>query len=380
MSLARAVRWAVGVLVGICLLAIVFGTLLGQPVGLAFVESGSMEPTLAPGDGFIAVPTPLAGEIDEGDVVTFRSVTDGGRLTTHRVVGETDAGFVTRGDANPFTDQADGEPPVPRDRIVAVALQVDGGVVVVPAVGAMVSGARGLLSTVGGTVGVGDDPTRLAVVVVVTLLSVLVLDSLLAAPGGRHTERETDRRDGTSVRRVLLQGIALVVVVATTVMLLSSGGATVPYDSVGPDEPSEGGLAAGSDGTLPVEVTNSGLVPAVAFLDAPGERGTIEDGVVRLGPRMSATVNVSVAVPSTPGRYEQSVVQHRYVWMLPVPVLRALHALHPWVAVAAVNTVLAFTLGLVGRFLVGRGRLRLRPGRDEPFDISIVRTLRRLYR
>jgi hypothetical protein len=38
-------------------------------VDLTYVETGSMEPTLEPGDGFVAIPAELAGPIDEGDVI-----------------------------------------------------------------------------------------------------------------------------------------------------------------------------------------------------------------------------------------------------------------------------------------------------------------------
>ncbi|MFC7138101.1 S26 family signal peptidase [Halobaculum litoreum] len=63
------------------------GQALGQPVLVSYVETGSMAPTLAPGDGFVAVPAAVAGQVEAGDVVTFRAESvGGGGLTTHRVV------------------------------------------------------------------------------------------------------------------------------------------------------------------------------------------------------------------------------------------------------------------------------------------------------
>ena len=69
---------------------LVLGAVLGQPIGLSYVESGSMEPALNTNDGFISVPHALAGEISRGDVVVFDAefLHDGG-LVTHRVVDET---------------------------------------------------------------------------------------------------------------------------------------------------------------------------------------------------------------------------------------------------------------------------------------------------
>ncbi|TKX51714.1 signal peptidase I, partial [Halorubrum sp. SP3] len=71
------------------------------------------------------VPPAIAGDIEEGDVVTFEAQElQGGGLTTHRVVDETDQGYITRGDANPFTDQDGPEPPVQESQIAAVALEL----------------------------------------------------------------------------------------------------------------------------------------------------------------------------------------------------------------------------------------------------------------
>lgn len=92
-----------------------------------------MSPNLEPGDGFIAVPIQLAGPIEPGDVVAFDAkVLHGGGLTTHRVVDETAAGFITKGDANAVTDQDGSEPPVKRGQDVAVAYQFGGTVVSTP--------------------------------------------------------------------------------------------------------------------------------------------------------------------------------------------------------------------------------------------------------
>lgn len=128
---------------------LVAGAILGQPVLLSYVETGSMEPTLSSGDGFIAIPNAVAGSVEEGDVITFRAQTlHGGGLTTHRVVGKTERGYITRGDANPFTDQDGGEPPVKDAQIVAQALQVGGTVVVIPYLGGVITGIQDVLSTV----------------------------------------------------------------------------------------------------------------------------------------------------------------------------------------------------------------------------------------
>lgn len=67
--------------------------------GQTVVISGSMEPALSPGDLLIL----RAGDgYGEGDVITYRL---DGAFVTHRVVGRSPEGLVTRGDANNTDDQ-----------------------------------------------------------------------------------------------------------------------------------------------------------------------------------------------------------------------------------------------------------------------------------
>src|SRR6056297_2022671 len=150
----------------VLVLALVVGALVGQPVLLSFVESGSMSPTIEEGDGMVAIPEQVAGDVEQGDVIVFQSQEiRGGELTTHRIVDETERGYITRGDANPFTDQDGGEPPVTDEQVHATAWQVDGQVVTIPHLGTVsttigrwvdgvsgaVTGALGVRTGVGST-------------------------------------------------------------------------------------------------------------------------------------------------------------------------------------------------------------------------------------
>lgn len=80
------------------------------------VLSGSMEPALSAGD---VVIVDTGATVEVGDVVTY-SAGSGMLTTTHRVVDSTDAGFVTKGDAN---ENADGEV-IPPESIVGEVILV----------------------------------------------------------------------------------------------------------------------------------------------------------------------------------------------------------------------------------------------------------------
>lgn len=104
--------------------------LTGRPMPIGEVASGSMEPTLAAGDRFLALPPWLIGGVEVGDIVVFET---GGRFMTHRIVDRTDAGFLSAGDANPFLDQSRGLAPLQKDDIVGIVPTVADTPVALPA-------------------------------------------------------------------------------------------------------------------------------------------------------------------------------------------------------------------------------------------------------
>ncbi len=103
--------YLLGFVVALVLVGLTFGL---PPVA---VSSGSMAPTMQPGDLLVVTPPPPT--MAPGTVVTFRLPgVESERLVTHRVVAvEADGSVVTKGDGNRSQDSA----PVPHDAIVGVS-------------------------------------------------------------------------------------------------------------------------------------------------------------------------------------------------------------------------------------------------------------------
>jgi signal peptidase len=74
---------------------------------LYIVLSGSMSPAFDAGSLVFVKPTP-AGDIQEGDIITYRGLGDSEKLISHRVVeinlGNDGPNFTTKGDANEVID------------------------------------------------------------------------------------------------------------------------------------------------------------------------------------------------------------------------------------------------------------------------------------
>jgi signal peptidase len=319
-------------------------------------------------------------------VVVFRAEElHGGGLTTHRVVDRTERGFITRGDANPFTDQDGSEPPVKRAQIVAKALRLNGEVVVIPGLGAAVSTVQRA---------VADTQRRLAVATgnrsllgtqgltyLLFGLSALLYVVDVLADGGRSRDRsrDRDRSTGLSTGLVVAGLAALLVASASAAMLLPAG--TQQYGLVSAEFASDSPtvIERGGETTIEYVAANGGMVPVVVYLEPASDGVRVGGDARRVPGGGTASAPVTLSVPDETGYYRRYVTEHRYLVVLPGPVLDALYRLHPWAAFVAVNATVASTVALAGLVLRRGGRVRVR-SRDTDRSRSLAGRLRRLLR
>lgn len=370
----RALRSVLKCGVALLVLAVAGGQLLGEPVLFSYVTTGSMAPTLAPGDGFLVAPGVAAGTVAEGDVVVFRAEhLHGGGLVTHRVVGKTDGGYVTRGDANPFTDQAGSEPPVAPDRVKARAIEVGGRPVTIPHLGTALVALRTCLEST---------QRRLAVALGTRkLLGPQGLGYLLAAGGAviavwgyASDGGRTVSRDGTASRRRTRPGVrsglvalavaAVVVAPATGAMLLSAE--THEYAVVSSASPSEatGALAPRETVSFEYTISNDGVAPVIVLLDPSTEGVSIHPRDVFVPGGSSETVRVSITASEEVGAHDRSFDRRQYFAVLPPDVLRALSEASPLAPIVVVDAVIAGAFSLPPALLLGRRRIMVRNRRS----------------
>jgi signal peptidase len=363
------------------LLAMIAGAILGQPILLGYVETGSMEPTLSPGDGFVAVPSALT-DIEQGDVITFRAeeIQSGG-LTTHRVVGQTADGFVTRGDANPFTDQDGEEPPVKREQIVAEVFQVGGNVVVVPNLGTGVEVVQDVLTLVQTWIAelIGFQ-TFLGTKGLAYLFFAFTVIYYVAGEyrdrNARDDEQRSRSRDTGLDPRLVLGAFAAILVLGATATMAGPAGprqfgtVSAEFQSDRPDV-----IPMGESKNRTYRVPNSGLVPTVVFLEPGSDQVEIAPHEHHLGPRTTANATLTLHAPPDTGYYRYYVTEHRYLAVLPTSTIRTLYGMHPWLPVVVIDALIAGAFLALTLPFVGSGRIRDR-SRDGAHRSILTRLVR----
>ncbi|WP_226479674.1 signal peptidase I [Natrinema amylolyticum] len=289
---------------GVALLAGVIAVSALTPLGVSFVYSDSMEPTIDTGDGFVVLP---ANDAAAGDVVTFYS-DERDEYVTHRVVEETEVGYVTQGDNNQETDQAVGYSHVSPDDIEGRVLSVGESPLTAPALGTLVSESsqhRGIL----------------------VLIGVVALTVSIGSNGRSRDVINT----GSLFRQLILTSIAIGVVA----IVISGSTVGLTITEAASSSPETMTFEDGDRTTL--EFTNTPTPYTHRVTSASGLR--IVDTIV-------AEETLSLTVEHV-GDSESAAVQfYNYPAVVPKGIVETLHGIHP--LLAAVFTVGAAHLPIVG--------------------------------
>lgn len=364
--------------------SLLLGQLLGQPVFLSYVETGSMRPQLQPGDGFIAIPMAIAGPIEEGDVITFDAENlNDGNLVTHRVIGETEQGFITKGDANPVTDQDGNEPPVKRPQVVAKALQIGGRIVVIPNLGVAVLAVNGAMSGFQQTLASTFNTRALLGTQGMAYLLFgfgvfsYVFSEMFADEGGRARTREADSRRNSGVSDQLILALLTLMVVGfmTASMVIPAGTQEFSVVSSTTDAPGIQVIERGTTETISYRVPSNGIIPVIVFLEPASEGISMQPRELYVPSNSVRESIVEIEAPPQTGHYRRYLVEHRYLAILPQGTIRYLYQLHPWLPIIAIDLLVAIGFAGVGSGLIAGGRSRVRSR-----ELPLRERLRRWFR
>lgn len=313
-------------------IAIVVGLQFVLPVHFAYATSDSMAPTIDDGDAYLVIES---ATIERGDIITFRSAGQDDYVT-HRVVQQTEDGFITQGDANPTTDQAAGTEPVSPRAVIGVVATVNGEPVSAPGIGpllAFIDSHRFLVFL--GAIGV--------------VIADLVGDFM---PSNRPKRRALYRIGdiaqpliiGAFGLSLLFIGMSGTVYDATYVASTENTGAeqTIP-------------VGEAATRTMTVDSAESPLTTVIMDADGMEIIDRTRDG---------SAMKLTLLIPAQDsiGPHETRIGFHRYPSTLPAGVLTALHDIH-WLVAAFGSLFPIFGPIIAGYLLVYDGRAPIRTKR-----------------
>lgn len=314
----------------------------GSPVQVSYVHSESMEPAIGTHDGFLILP---ADTVEPGDIVTFHS-SQRDAFVTHRIVGESDRGYMTKGDNNPTTDQAAGHAYVAREQITGEVATFRGRPIVIPNYGIAVQTARHHQIPILGA------------------LSALFIG--LVVRGNASTARRS--RDVERVCDVIPPLFLIAIVCATGLILWGAHVEELEFVAVQGGSPAPQTIPVGEPATTTVELERSGSAFTQTVISTRG--GTLTE---RTTDGTTTTAQLRVPAQPTPGTHTVRVAIAQYPAVLPAELLGRLHGIHPAAAALGASTVVLapvyvlYLLTVDGRTPIRSTRSRwLRRSREGP--------------
>ncbi|WP_085523017.1 signal peptidase I [Tuberibacillus sp. Marseille-P3662] len=314
----------------IMLIASIGASVFHHPVFLTVIKSNSMYPLWERGDILVINHLSEDDAIRPGDIVLFKS--EEGTLASkgwiaHRVTGgNSNKGFITKGDANEASDQAlDQAPPIKREWITAKVATIAEQPMVIPRIGYLNLWMQNM------------ENARLVMPIIALLLAGIIAY-------GEVFEQKRGKRKHKLDRQLIYIGSGFTMcLMAAAAMLMMTQFITLRYE-VSEDQ----GLLSGSDigmlrmgdvksGRLSV-LENSSFVPLIGFVEN-------NDPQIQLNHRsFILTSDESMAIKYTvtakhKGRYQTSLKVALFYPLLPAPILYKLATINYWLALFCVSII-----------------------------------------
>jgi signal peptidase len=330
--LSRFIDIVLYFVVGITFTASICSVVWGRPIFFTSVRSNSMYPLFERSDLLILDNLSESDTLDIGDIIVFH--VEEGSLSSqdwivHRIIdGDAVNGYITKGDANEYTDQASGDTKtISRDWIVSRVITVGGQPLKVPLVGYLSLWMEKLQT----------NPYVIPMMVV--LLAVII--GICELRGDKKRRKKNKNLEMPFV--YLLGGLTISIIMAAS-MLATSERLIVRYD-VSENAP---GIISGSDvGILVIgeeinkpltELRNKGFFPIIATVTTDDRQITFSSPYSML--RYGGTINTEMAIRATQvGSYNSIIHVGMFYPFLPAKLIYRLSSISYWLALSTISIV-----------------------------------------
>ena len=333
--LALVVTFIVYLIIGLLIMAALGGAITRKPLLLTVIRSGSMNPVLQRGDIVLFKRNSEGGQIKVGDIVVFRSETgslsDKGWIM-HRVTsGDPVTGYITKGDANRYSDQDDdGAPPIKPRWIAGKAVCIGKIPVKIPVFGYLPLWLEGLQK----------NPFLLP--------GFAVILSVVAAASELQGKKKKGNHALEQQLIYFIGGLTLAFILGVTMLAISQHSSFKYEVSGGKEEVILGSpvgvLKLGETATKPVtKISNKGFLPITAVITTDDPQVVFNKDMIVPSPGQLEEVIMTVTARKI-GQYQTTVWVGVFLPLLPQKLIYYLAQKSFWLALVVTSSVPALPL------------------------------------
>ncbi len=333
-KLSKLIDIVLYIIVGIVLTAAITSAVWEKPMLFSAVRSNSMYPLFQRSDMILIKSVSDKDEVHIGDIVVFN--VEKGNLASkgwivHRIFdGDEKTGFITKGDANEYTDQASGGTgPIQRDWIASKVLTIGNHPLKIPLIGYLPLWMENFQT----------NPYAMPIIAVV-LAGIVGVNELTSS----NKRKKKKKSSGLYMQLVyFLGGLTITIIMAAT-MLATSQRLIVPYEV---SENSQGVIMGSDVGIIKVgeeiekslsELNNKGFFPIVSTITTNDEQMSFSHPLTTLKPGDEIETKMKLNA-SKVGKFNTTIHVGMFYPFLPSKFIYYLSTKSYWLALIVVSLI-----------------------------------------
>lgn len=329
--LSRIGNWVLYIIVFFALISSIGSAVLKKPLLMTAVRSNSMYPLFQKGDMIFLSPLFSNAKAKVGDIIVFK--TEGGSYDSkgwvvHRIIeGNLENGYITKGDANDYTDQSSNNPPIKADWIAGRVAVIGSKPLKLPLLGHLPLLMEKYVKT------------PYALPALALAIGFIIGISEFFDKGKRKVKRQN--LDMQFI--YFFSGITISILMFAT-MLAASQHLNINYEV----SESSNGVIMGSDvGIIKIgdivekplsELSNKGLFPTIAVLTCNDEQISLSHEKLFLTKGMEVNTTITVRALKL-GKYNSTIHVGMFFPFLPQNIIYTLSKKSYWLALIIVSLI-----------------------------------------
>lgn len=292
------------IIVGIALTAAVTSALWNKPMLLTSVRSNSMYPLFQRSDMLFVKSISDSYKVKIGDIVVFK-VYDGGLSSkgwiVHRIIsGDEESGYITKGDANEYTDQSSGGTgPIQRNWIVSKVITIGKKPMKIPLIGYIPLWMEKFQKN-----------SYTLPLIAILLATIIAVNEIIS--GKKKKKKKRVKRSGLELQMLYFFGGLTLSVIIGASMMASSQRIYLPYEV---SEVKNGILMGSNIGIIRVgdeimkpltTVSNNGIFPIITTINTKDKQITLNQSRAKL--RKGSSIEIEMQLNATKvGKYTSTI-------------------------------------------------------------------------